>query len=247
MPSALICLQIQVEMTPARCTTGPSRPDEPPEDRVMKEASAEASPARISSRPSFIAAPSMASATDRTRPSSVKRCRISPTTSPPKTGISRIRYQGKDSAKECSRRTSSVPYSSDCSPLMPRRNRTAAKPATMPISRAINQNCTCPGPRRRSTRHPSRQAVMACSNGPVRWDRSGLGIGASDDGSFCLSHGIGGEKGGCGKREQSGLNCALPMIRRPGSRRIVDGLCSAMACRARANASTAAIRPVRRR
>ena len=44
--------QTQEEMTAARWTTGPSRPEEPPEPSVIIEASAEASPALFSTRPS---------------------------------------------------------------------------------------------------------------------------------------------------------------------------------------------------
>ena len=41
MPLASILRQIRVEMTAARWTTGPSRPDEPPEERVISEAAIE--------------------------------------------------------------------------------------------------------------------------------------------------------------------------------------------------------------
>ena len=72
-PSALIHREIFDEITAARWTTGPSRPDDPPMPSVIMEASAEARPARPSTRPSRRAAPSITSATDRARASGVKR------------------------------------------------------------------------------------------------------------------------------------------------------------------------------
>jgi len=102
MPPALIRAETQVAITAARCTTGPSRPDEPPEPRVISEAAAEASPARISTRPPRSAAPSITSATARTRPSGVKRSRISPTTRPPRIGIASTHHHGKPPATEAS-------------------------------------------------------------------------------------------------------------------------------------------------
>ena len=71
-PSAWINRQILVEMTAARCTTGPSRPEDPPVLRVIHDATAEASPARVSTRPSCSAAPRMTSPTVRARASGVK-------------------------------------------------------------------------------------------------------------------------------------------------------------------------------
>ena len=50
-----------------------------------------------------------APATERTRPSLVKRCRISPTISPPAAGTRTIQYQGKVPAWLCRWATSSVP------------------------------------------------------------------------------------------------------------------------------------------
>ena len=76
------------------------RPVDPPEDRVIRDAAAEASPAFVSTRPSPIAEPSMTSATDRTRPSSVNQFRITPTTSPPVVGIKSTHHQSSDAAKE---------------------------------------------------------------------------------------------------------------------------------------------------
>ncbi len=52
IPSAWMRSLTQLEMTAAICTTGPSRPLEPPVDSVMSEAAAEAIPARCSTRPS---------------------------------------------------------------------------------------------------------------------------------------------------------------------------------------------------
>jgi hypothetical protein len=109
IPSAFIRSDTQVEITAARCTTGPSRPEDPPEPSVIIDATAEASPAFTSTRPLSSAAPSITSATDRTRASGVNQCRISPTTSPPATGISRIMTQGRLSAKLWIVRISSTP------------------------------------------------------------------------------------------------------------------------------------------
>ena len=58
IPSARIQRDTAVEITAARCTTGPSRPEDPPEPSVIIEAMAEASPARVSTRPLLSAAPS---------------------------------------------------------------------------------------------------------------------------------------------------------------------------------------------
>ena len=84
-----------VEITPARWTTGPSRPDDPPVPSVISEAAAEASPSRVSTRPPSSAAPSITSATVRTRPSGVKRSRISPTASPPSVGTAISHHHGR--------------------------------------------------------------------------------------------------------------------------------------------------------
>ena len=97
-PSALIRLLTQDEITPARCTTGPSRPLDPPVPSVMIDAAAEASPSRPSTRPSCSAAPSITSETDRTRPSGVNRCRMTPTTSPPRIGTTITQYHGNAAA-----------------------------------------------------------------------------------------------------------------------------------------------------
>ncbi len=72
IPSALMRRLTQVEITAARCTTGPSRPDEPPVPSVTIDASAEARPARASTRPSCSAEPTITSATERARASGVK-------------------------------------------------------------------------------------------------------------------------------------------------------------------------------
>ena len=108
-PDALMRSLTHVEMSPAKCTTGPSRPLEPPVPRVMMDANTDAIPALISTRPSPKAAPSITSATDLARPSGVKKCRMSPTASPPHMGTSRIQYHGSVCAKLCKRATSSVP------------------------------------------------------------------------------------------------------------------------------------------
>ncbi len=76
---------------------------------MISDATAEARPAFTSTRPLFSAAPSITSDTVLTRPSSVNQFRISPTTSPPATGISRIQYHASASAWLCSRCTSSTP------------------------------------------------------------------------------------------------------------------------------------------
>ena len=72
IPRAFTHSQTLLEIIAAICTAGPSRPVEPPVDRVIKLAAAEANPSFPSTRPSCRAAPSITSATDRTRPSSVK-------------------------------------------------------------------------------------------------------------------------------------------------------------------------------
>ncbi len=94
-PCAAIRLLTQVEITAARCTTGPSRPEDPPDPSVISEAAAEASPARISTRPSRIAAPSITSATVCTRASGVKRHSSSPTIRPPSAGQSTKNIHGR--------------------------------------------------------------------------------------------------------------------------------------------------------
>lgn len=76
IPFAPILSDTQLEIRAAMCTTGPSRPLDPPVDRVMKEATNEASPSFCSTRPSCSAAPSMTCATERTRPSPVNRSRM---------------------------------------------------------------------------------------------------------------------------------------------------------------------------
>ena len=101
IPSASIRRETQAEITAARCTTGPSRPVEPPVDSVISEASAEPSPARRSTRPSRSAAASITSATARTRPSGVNQLRITPTTSPPNAGRSSTQYHGSVPAWLC--------------------------------------------------------------------------------------------------------------------------------------------------
>ena len=80
-------------------TTGPSRPEDPPVPSVISDAAAEASPSRVSTLPPSSAAPSITSATARTRPSCVVQLRMMPTTSPPATGMARIRYHGRLAAK----------------------------------------------------------------------------------------------------------------------------------------------------
>ena len=106
MPSALINPLTQLEITAARWTTGPSRPDEPPVPSVIKDATAEASPARFSTRPLFIAAPSITSATERTRPSGVNTCKMTPVISPPVMGINTIQYHSRSVANSCNSRMS---------------------------------------------------------------------------------------------------------------------------------------------
>ncbi len=98
MGLALMRVATAVEMTPARCTTGPSRPELPPVPRVISDAAADASPSRVSTRPPSRAAPSITSETARTRASGVKRSRIRPTASPPSTGTISTQAQGRWSA-----------------------------------------------------------------------------------------------------------------------------------------------------
>ena len=108
-PSARMARLTMVDRDAARCTTGPSRPDEPPVDKEIMLAKADTKPRRTSTRPSFRAAPSITSLTDRARPSSVNRFSNRPTIKPPRIGMIRIKYHGRLAAKLCKVDTSSVP------------------------------------------------------------------------------------------------------------------------------------------
>src|SRR5210317_416094 len=108
-PCAPSHVQTLVDIMAAICTTGPSRPADPPVDKVIKLAMALAQPSFISTRPSRRAAASITSATDLTRPSWVIKWKIKPTITPPEVGIKTTQYHDSVSAKLCKRLTSDVP------------------------------------------------------------------------------------------------------------------------------------------
>ena len=87
IPSAFIHRETFEDIKDPNKTTGPSRPVDPPVERVITEAKLEANPAFPSTLPSYNAAPSMTWPTDLARPSFVKIFRIIPTINPPVIGI----------------------------------------------------------------------------------------------------------------------------------------------------------------
>jgi len=109
MPSDFSRVFTAVAISAARCTTGPSRPDEPPVDSVTKFEIADPIPRRSGKRPSRSAAPSITSATVSTRPSLVVQCSTRPTISPPPIGTASTHHQSSPAATLCSRVISSVP------------------------------------------------------------------------------------------------------------------------------------------
>lgn len=51
---------------------------------------------------------------------------------------------------------------------MPTRKPSEAEPAATPMASAMNQNCTCPGPRRGDSVQPARHASTASAQGAAR-------------------------------------------------------------------------------